>query len=573
VVHISAFADASHLIDLQAINTLLDLAETYVGHGNTILNQSVGTVQGAHEDNALRNAEADLKTLIERFANNTSTNDLWDAIDQIYRDADQDPELKNWAKQVNALIRRCLKEQGYIMEDAATDEWNALYDRGNFLLRDRYRNHTDRILDEVKFLAGQFDKDPFNRCFADSCQKLFSDLGNDEKGKPTFKPHLVKDLTDVILPVIFENIRYVPIPRIEYTDPMVDVVIENLVVESDNLMPNVVEFASDNYFRWGRRGVANRYKNSIMVSVSGVQMDLRDVSYYAKRKQGFPSLTDVGVADVFLGGSGFSFKIKMSTADESDKHNFFKVDHVDVEVKNFDIKLKQSRHKTIFALFKPIMLKVMRPALQRALGKAIRDKVAQLDQLAYSIKLEADRVLDEARNDPDNVPNVYSRYTSATQRKLMEGKQKAKAVASDKKANLAVTHQDSIFQNIKLPGGISNKVTEYRELAAKGDKWESAVFSIGSASPTSDLPTTGEVTRKEHPVTKGGVRGPQNVGNTQPTAQQNRDLRAVDTQAGNGYVGNRYPVTNGSAGFGKEVGNTVAAPNSVSTSNTVTTLR
>lgn len=186
----------------------------------------------------------DIKTLIERFANGTSTQDLFDSINNIYSDADKDPELKNWFKSIDAYIRKCLKQQGYIMEDSATEEWKALYDRGNFLLRDRYRNHTDRIVDEVKFLADQFDQDPLNKRFANSMQKLFNNLGNDENGKPTFKPHLVKDLTEVIIPAVFENVRYVPIPRIEFSDPMIDAVIENLVIESDNLMPNIFELAN-----------------------------------------------------------------------------------------------------------------------------------------------------------------------------------------------------------------------------------------------------------------------------------------------------------------------------------------
>jgi hypothetical protein len=86
----------------------------------------------------------------------------------------------------------------------------------------------------------------------------------------------------------------------------------------------------DNYFRWGRKKVANKSHNSIEISVSGIQMDLRDVSYYVKRKQGFPSITDLGVADIFLGGSGLSFKMKLSTAEKSDRQNFFKVDKVNV---------------------------------------------------------------------------------------------------------------------------------------------------------------------------------------------------------------------------------------------------
>jgi hypothetical protein len=215
------------------------------------------------------------KTLIERFANSTSADDLFESINNIYRDAEKDPELKKWFESVDKYIRKCLQEQGFIMQDAANEEWNELYDHGRYLLRERYRDHTNRVIDEFKFMGDQFDKDPQNQAFSQAVQKLFLDLGNDENGKPVFKKHLVKDLSQVILPAIFENVRYVPIPRIEVSDPMIDAVIENLVIESDNLMPNVFEFGSDNYFRWGRKKISNKHDNKVMIAVSGVQMDLK----------------------------------------------------------------------------------------------------------------------------------------------------------------------------------------------------------------------------------------------------------------------------------------------------------
>jgi len=510
----------------QAINTLLNLAETYAGHGTTVANASTGTVKGAHSDTSLKRAEADLKTLIERFANGTSTDDWFKSINQIYTDADKDPELKSWFKSIDKYVRKCLQQQGYIMEDRATDEWNELYDRGNFLLRDRYRNHTDRIVDESKFLADQFDKDPMNKRFAESMNKLFNDLGNDENGKPTFKPHLVKDLSEVILPGIFESIRYVPIPRIEYSDPQIDAVVENLVIESDNLMPNILEVANDNYFRWGRKKVANTNKNSIQLSVSGIQMDLKDVSYYVKRKQGFPSITDTGIADIYLGGSGLSFKMKLSTADKKDRQNFFKVDKVDVDVKNFNIKLQKSKHKILFAIAKPTMLKVIRPALQKVLEKQIKDQVHELDSLLYQVKLEADRAAEEVKNNPEQAENIYSRYVSAFQKKVLQGKKKAEEINAKTKVNVAVTKQDSIFPNIHLPGGISSKATEYKETATKGDSWESPIFTLGSASKSTDIASAPKVTSKPHNVTEGGVRGPQNVGNTDSMSNQVSDPSA-----------------------------------------------
>lgn len=510
----------------RAIDTLLRLAEQYTGHTRNVAQQSTGAVKGAHTDDALQSAEADLKTLLERFANGTSSEDLFDSINQIYRDADQDPELKGWFKKMNSYIRRLLKEQGYVMQDESTREWDGLYDQGQYLLRDKYRGHTDRILDEFKFFGNEFDNDAQNKAFAAACNKLFNHLGQNSEGKPEFKPHLLKDITEIIIPAAFEHIRYVPIPRIELSDPMVDVIVENLIIESDNLAPNVMEFSTDNYWRWGRKKIANKNKNKIMLSVSGVQLDLRDVAFYVKKKQGFPSISDLGVADIFMGGEGLSFKIKAETADKKDRQNFFKIEKVDVDIKHVNIKLKKSKHKLLFALAKPIILKALRPGLQKAIEKQIKDSATQLDKILYEIKQEADKAQADFERDPspENAQNIYQRYASAANKRIMQGKQKKAEVqerTKDTKVNAAVTKQDSIFPNVNLPGGISTKATEYKELAGKGDKWESPVFGIGSAKETSNLPSAPKITRKPHSTAQGyssksaavpGVGGQSNPG-------------------------------------------------------------
>lgn len=52
---------ANSLLDQQAIETLLSLAEEYGGHSKNISQQGAGTVKGAHSDTSLTSAETDLK--------------------------------------------------------------------------------------------------------------------------------------------------------------------------------------------------------------------------------------------------------------------------------------------------------------------------------------------------------------------------------------------------------------------------------------------------------------------------------------------------------------------------------
>lgn len=221
--------------------------------------------------------------------------------------------------------------------------------------------------------------------------------------------------------------------------------------------------------------------------------------------------------DIFLGGTGLSFKVAMETADKTDKQHFFKISKVSVELNNLNIKLKQSNHKLLFGLFKPLLFKVIKPVIQKAVEKQIRDSVTKADAFLFQVKKEADRATEEAKNnpDPENIQSIYQRYFNAFQKQMSKGDQKKKELEAKKdqtKVNVAVTQHDSIFKNIALPGGISTKATEYKDLAAKGEEWQSPVFSIGSASETKNLPAAANVTRKPHNVTQGGLRGKHEAG-------------------------------------------------------------
>jgi len=439
------------------------------------------------------------------------------------------------------------------LKDEANREWDQLYDQGEFLFRERYRDHTDHLVDELQFMADQFNQDPQNKRFADSMQKLFLDLGQDENGQPTFKPHLIKDLTEVIIPDIFANTQYVPIPRIEVSDPMADLIVENLVIESDNLFPNSLEFGSDNYWRYGRRNFTSARQNKILIAASGIQMDLRDVAYYFKKKQGFPTISDKGVMDIILAGEGFGFKVNAHAAQSSPhRDQFLVIDNIDISIKNLAIKIKKSNHKLLFSIAKGLVLKLFRPAIEKAIEKVLKDQINNADRQAYGIYNEVQRGKEAAKQDPEQAANIFQRYTNAFQQKLTEKKKKADKAAQRTDVNIALTKEDSMFPYISLPGGISTKATEYRELARKGDRWESPVFSIGSAKASSSLPSASKITRKPHHTREAGVRGGNHPNSTNTPIQGNYPNAPGVASSGPSSYGNQQSGGSGRQGYGQE---------------------
>lgn len=115
-------------------------ARTDQGHAQDVKNQSKDHAQGnVRSDPGYQKAELELRTLIERFANNTSLQGVINALDQIYKDARDDRELSKWFTDLNKYIRRVLQEPGFVMKDQCDQEGRRLRDNSQGLFSERYR--------------------------------------------------------------------------------------------------------------------------------------------------------------------------------------------------------------------------------------------------------------------------------------------------------------------------------------------------------------------------------------------------------------------------------------------------
>lgn len=60
-------------------------------------------------------------------------------------------------------------------------------------------------------------------------------------GHAALKPHLLNDMRITLIPAFIEQIKYVPLPQIIYSDNQFEIAIENMVLQGDTLMPDIFE--------------------------------------------------------------------------------------------------------------------------------------------------------------------------------------------------------------------------------------------------------------------------------------------------------------------------------------------
>lgn len=117
-------------------------------------------------------------------------------------------------------------EPSYILDDECTERANKLCECGRQYYDDKCCSQLDRFWSSFSDWPRGQSNDALNRRFGDDCARLMQDLLFDSEGSLKFEPELWQDIRHTISPSLVDALGYMPIPRVEYTDNRLDLVLE-----------------------------------------------------------------------------------------------------------------------------------------------------------------------------------------------------------------------------------------------------------------------------------------------------------------------------------------------------------
>ncbi|KAN0063240.1 hypothetical protein ACQY0O_004404 [Thecaphora frezii] len=329
-------------------------------------------------------------------------------------------ELREFIDNVKSFIDRALNQDGYIQSNRANREASELYDHAQAMLKasgkdanrelNRLKKDFDEVLDEVTTFAEGFEEDPELRELGQRMQKLADDVDflkiRDTFGKGgsgiggfvntirTDAGLLVRDVVEVVIPRMIQEIREVPFPRIEYASPEADVVIDDLSFRAStaSFVPDSIRIVNRNDLSLAQRRntFGSNVDSSLYLEVTGLRIKAADVAYYINKKTGWFGWEDYGFLDLDLGGrNGTSFVVKLHNADEDDDESYFRVDKVSVDMSNLVVKVRQTRHWFLNFFLMPFIRPVVRRTLQHLLERQIQTWLQNADRSLWAMQQRA----------------------------------------------------------------------------------------------------------------------------------------------------------------------------------------
>ncbi|KNE68623.1 hypothetical protein AMAG_12791 [Allomyces macrogynus ATCC 38327] len=206
-----------------------------------VLAQSPGlATTPRHVDANVYSTALELKRLLEAMAGH-SLAPLMEAIFRFTTLVRADPHLRHYLFDLRDMASLVMRDPNYIDSSDFSSRLAILLDRG----RGWAATHEARdVMTEALAFMDALRHDRITSALARDVTLVTRSLLYEDSGRLTFKSDLINDFRVVFLPALVAQMKYIALPRIEHRDETMDLILDNLILTSENFLPNIMDLES-----------------------------------------------------------------------------------------------------------------------------------------------------------------------------------------------------------------------------------------------------------------------------------------------------------------------------------------
>ncbi|KAJ3036403.1 hypothetical protein HDV00_002770 [Rhizophlyctis rosea] len=435
----------------EAIEYLWNTFSELNDKGKAKIQQTTDTVQSGEYNKEVHThvltARDYLRTFIERLAGGRPLGPLINSLDAIRLIIQNDKDLHTLFDRFKWFTRASLQQPGYIDRQEWKDEGNHLITSIRTIMDERYRPQTETLKREGQLYRDALRDDVGSRKLSEAGARINQDLFKDANGNLTFKPTLLSDLQNVVLPVLTNEIRVIPVPKITVDNPDVYLSLDNIILTTAAILPSLIEMEMHNSAVVAlKKGSKSVSEHKLTVGVYQIQAKMDNVKFEVRKKKGFPTITDSGLASLLLARNGLSIRVTLQLSPVN-PHRTVRLTQVQAHIDTLKIRLSKTKHQALYSLVLPLLNSTIKTAIARAIEKTIRDQIGALDGTITKQKVEKARVAREEKerlkrealeNGSGGVKNRLSGVFGTAKRRATEKKEEAKNTAGSEYNKLSV---------------------------------------------------------------------------------------------------------------------------------------
>ncbi|KAK5169175.1 uncharacterized protein LTR77_006484 [Saxophila tyrrhenica] len=411
----------------QSVSTISLLIQRYAFiYSRAAAEVSEVAQEDTHENAALDRAVKNAWALFTSFGDEKEWRRSEELLQKVVSHRDSDPQFEEMMGEVGDSLQKLLTDPSFF--DEAPAKFDELKKKGK-----EVGNESD-LRQDVEALVAQLER-TFRSVVQDedihglirTTSRIFTILSPINRNT---NPELLQDSINVFVPLLISAIQYLPIPRLEVSTPVIDLLLENLIIEPGTTVNKTsflpyrlkVETYNDvDIHRTHTLRTATSMTNLLTIKLDGLSMRADEVGFWLRAHSGILRLADEGIAGFALDERGVDIHIDVEIARER-MEQILTLKAVRVHIHKLNYKLRKSKFSWFGFLLKPLLRPIIRKTMEHQLATALSDffHTANRELLYARERLRATRVANPddlmtfvkavaARLQPAEDPEVYSR--------------------------------------------------------------------------------------------------------------------------------------------------------------------
>ncbi|KAI0125260.1 hypothetical protein BJ170DRAFT_585377 [Xylariales sp. AK1849] len=378
-----------------------------------------------HENQETDRALANLWEFVASFGDKKEWKRCEALFKKVVAHKEKDPEFEHFMQDVGDSLQKLLTDPDFF--NNADTKLQELREKSKKVgTESNLRQDVDELLQQISVTFQSVLKDEDIHNLTTTTLRI---LGVLSPVNTATNPELIQDALNVFIPLLISAIQYLPIPRLEVSTPVIDLLLENLIIEPGVTVNHTsflpyrlkIETYNDLEFRKARFRTATSSKNLVLIKIDGLSARADEIGFWLRAHSGLFRLADEGIASFALDERGIDIHLEVEICRER-MEQILTLRAVKVNVHKLDYKLRQSKFSWLGWLFKPLLRPIIKTTMEIQLAAAIGDLLhAGNRELLYAReRLRATRIADPndlwtfikaiaARLTPEEDPDLYTR--------------------------------------------------------------------------------------------------------------------------------------------------------------------
>jgi len=273
---------------------------------------------------------------------------------------------------------------------------NELLSRGRSILEDdKWKDQFNAVWEQFKVLLDRVRNDSTTNQFGDQLKKLGHDLAFNEKGYPdlfVMEDSLIQ-IKNLLIPLFKEQLAKVNIAKIEFSNDKYDVQISDIGF-SGSFLPEHIDFRMRNDSHLDTKNTNKDYmRHLLQFQVDNIKPEFYNFKFNYRRKV-FPKITDFGVADAKITGSGGLIRVNWRVDVKGGCPPKATLSEITCYIDKLELHIvgEKTKHEILDAFLAPFFAKNIKDRIAQGIEDYLREKLTlvndKLNEFLQSRPLE-----------------------------------------------------------------------------------------------------------------------------------------------------------------------------------------